>query len=278
MPSGTLGGRIGTTRRPCVGEAGCRGQRCLGRAEHQRDDRGGGCGDVRGRPRAAGRERCNARGARAPRRRCAGLRARPRPSPAARRCRRRTCARGCAASRSGRPVRPRSRRPRRTPSTACRAARARGRRRPARRRCRGRRGPARRSRARRRPSPSRRAPRPRRRCPPRSAASPSIENTPSVTTSRRPAAGAAPSNRSSAARSPCGKTRTSARDSRQPSTIDAWLSASEAHDVARPDQRRDRPRVREVPRGEHHRVLGALPRRDRRLQLAVQGRAAGDQP
>ena len=58
--------------------------------------------------------------------------------------------------------------------------------------------------------------------------SPSIENTPSVTSNcRRPGAAVSSSSASAAFTSLCGNTLISARDRRAPSMMDAWFSWSE---------------------------------------------------
>ena len=59
------------------------------------------------------------------------------------------------------------------------------------------------------------------------------------------------------------------RESRQPSTIEAWLSSSEKIDVARAGERADRSDVREVARAEEDARLAALERGEPLLESPV---------
>ena len=79
------------------------------------------------------------------------------------------------------------------------------------------------------------------------ATSPSIENTVSVTTTARPDRSA--SNFSRCSTSPWRYTATSARESRQPSTIDAWFSSSEHTRVPAPPKVVSTPRLVANPVG-----------------------------
>ena len=111
------------------------------------------------------------------------------------------------------------------------------------------------------------------------ATSPSIEKTPSTTTSTPPPSSAARSSERSSLSSRLWRNgRSFARESRQPSRIEAWSPESAIDRVAGGEDRAERADVRLVAGGEDERVLGPHPLRDLALELEVQLERAVEQP
>ena len=106
------------------------------------------------------------------------------------------------------------------------------------------------------------------------ATSPSIEKTESVTISRLPVPRPRRSDCSRCSQSRCRYTTTSARDARQPSMIEAWLSWSEK--IVSPGSREcaDRAKIGEVARTEQDARLASLERGQTLLQRPVNGHRA----
>ena len=145
------------------------------------------------------------------------------------------------------------------------------------RRRRGRR--ARRRRAPRRPSAARRAPGRARRCAGRSATSPSIEKTPSTTTSTPPPSSAGALEHLLELVEPAVAERAQLRAREQAAVEDRGVVARVGdHGVAGAEQRAERADVGLVARREDDRLLGAHPLRQLGLELEVQVDRAVEQP